>query len=956
VAVVEDNYKHSEQIMAQPLQQLRGALGLALSKGAFTQENVETFFAEAEPVIAKEFPEITPLFQAEKAKILQLLTKGTAAKWPDLTHPALQLLWAAGLAVEEGRMKTPGEESAHTQHTQGPIRTLLQKHPTIETYRKIFALEIQGFPGTSGLRLGWVNSAGLTPSHHFNPEKRFLGMDILYSLLMGFSTERLSVVNDKAHASADIMHEIAHGIGTAFTPRMQAVRDEMMAIKKPIVDPAEYTKMATLQAEWNLRFHLLDAAENNYANRFSANQADAVNSYDYSINCTQAIYDGSRVPKYSTPPTVDDAFSNLRLAIDSSFFKNNDFFEDSEEGWRKRHIEPQWISCSDPAHAKKKISGMAAIQELMALCQKLETLQPTARDKWLSFEAYKKKVKECTAARNAVIEEIYDRFAAHLMPEIQKQMEEQVKEQMEKKSQESDPSQQEQEKQPGQKSGGKKKGEDKGEEGKDKKDGDAGGEGQGQGSKKQKSKGTGAGGEKDGREEKEKEKSEQGNGAKKKKGEKEGGGQKPEGESGEKSEGEEGESQPGSGGEERKEGEEAGKKVVMVKGVGEMPEIDIPPESPQAEITEEEIENSKTLEELVQEMREADGGEDSQKPGPTQVIRGKKDDNKTPPPDKPIRPADWNDYLKIVAANDQTIRQVKKMRDDIQKRQIVLQQSRTRTHDHTPDDGDADRFDTAKHADFVTKITTGQSVGEQDSKRFLEDAENKKKLAPIHVFIILDISGSMQGAPFETAINAATVAYEGFKSEKKGQQSLVNIHISTLGGNMRPQFIAKPGDHHQDIGKRIAGARNSIGGGTDFLPALKLAIHKAAHQKIPKDQPVGQTYVFVVSDCVFTDPQESMPAVMNISQQSEHVNVDFLMIPAESYAERQAQAGFKKSVENINAMPSIKNKMHVTQIDSIRDLPTSMLGMLKQRMLTKDRLAKPYGAIQKELKQIDGRM
>lgn len=918
---MQTKHKHHEQIMQRPLQRLRGLLVTAFGTGTFGQEEMEVFFAQAAEIIKTDFQTLAPQFQTECDKVRQMLASGKAGK-ADLSDPLLQLLWAAGLAAE-----TSGAPDAGSPSNRGAIRKQIEQHPVVETYRKLFAFEMESsFPGASHIRLGWTGDPKLHVSHHFNLDQRFIGMDILYSLAMGLSTERISIVNKEAHTAADIMHEIAHGIGTRFTRKMQAVRKKMEAIKQPVVSQEDYIALAKLQAEWGMRFTLFDAAENNYANKFSANRANSVNPYDYAINCTQAVYDSARPYQPNDPPTAGDILDNLMRAIDSSFFKNNQLFDDTKEGWQKRNIVPEWISCKNAGKSGKRISGMRALKILMGLCQKLETLQPTARDKWLPAEKYQERVQRYTDARNAIIDQIYERFASHLLPEQQKKTEEQVKQQMQQVNSSSPEPQEEGGATPEGKSPPKNS------------------------PPQQENKGT------------QDKKDPTGDKADKKESKpdtapsdaqppKEGGKGKPQ------------EASPGSGPKEGEpqdtgpgQGNEAGDGTMTVIDIGKMPEIKLPPETRHIVMPGEDIDEGKTVGELMQEFiqpKEASPGEKEAPPGTKFIAH--RPDTKMPTLDEPIRPGEWSEYLQIVAANAATIRQVERMRDEIQKRQIILDPSRSRNYDHVPEDGNADRFDAARHSDLVTKLATGQGIDEQDSRRFVEDAANRKKSAPINVFIILDISESMEGTPFETAINAATVAYEGLKG-KRNAQSPVNVHISTLGGKSMAHFIARPGDKHQDIGKRIAGARGAIGGNTHFLPALKLVLDKAANQKIAKDQPVGQTYVFVVSDCVFTDPQHSTPALVALSHMSDHVNVDFLKIPAKTFDEKQYQYAFEETIEQINAMPNAKNKMGITPVDNLEELSPSMLGMLKQRILGKDQLAKPYGAIQKALKQMNQRL
>lgn len=998
--MTEKSHKHYDVIMQRPMQQLREAFIAACAKGPIDSEQLDNFLTQLQQCALDHFPAISKELKTEIKHINAALKNGTITIVPNLNHPLLQLAWASTVAFEI---------SQHNGAT-GAIYKCLTTHPLLENYRRLFALQIKAMlPQPNDVRMGWVVSNGLRVSHYCsledeNAKGRFIGMDLMYTLAMGLATDRMRSVDEESHAASDIMHEVAHALGTRFSTSVQKIRDEIAQIKEEGKKAGKYTKeqyikLHQLETQWAIRHQVFDAAENNYANKFSASQTNFKNPYDYAINCTQSIYDYIRSIGDSHPPTPQQLFNNVRLAIDNAFFTTNELFEDTEEEWRAHHVQPDWITCPDPENPDTRISGMPALKLLMESCHKLEELVPTAQDTWLSDRGYREKVQEYSDARNAIIDDIFDRFIAHLMPEIDQQVAEQTQEQMQQAANQSGQGQEENDQSneneqdspdnaqddgkscnsdnsscdsgspsenesPDESDGKKSKGKGKSKAGSkpstDKDDEEAGkdntsndaAEDKDEKKEESKTKGKGkAAKDQENGEDKPEEGQSQGAGKK----EDSSGEQEKDGDSGDKA------------GEDDKDNEkETGKAPgdsaketpqVPVEGVGDMPDVELPPSSPSDKPRPQELdEDTKTIEELIEELMMASHAQTqpqpsaSSKKAPTAI---KSPD--MPIPDEPIRPADWNEYMDIVSANPHAIALMIKLGQDIQKRQIIVNESRTRTHDHMPDDHDFTRFDLEKHQSFITKVLTNQPTSEGDSKRYLEDAKIDKKQAPVDIYIILDISDSMRGAPYNTAVAAATVMFEGFRSKTKGRMSLINVHISTLGGEINPQFIAKPGDSHHDIGKRIAGARRKIGGNTHFLPALKLVLNKETNQPFNKQQPMGQSYIFVVTDCGFTDPQYCLPAMQYISEHSEHINMDYLMMPVGSYYEQQMQEAFIATVEQVNALPHVKNKIGVTPVAQIEDIPNALMHMCKQRVLGKDRLAKPYGEIQKELKKLQGR-
>ena len=122
--------------------------------------------------------------------------------------------------------------------------------------------------------------------------------------------------------------------------------------------------------------------------------------------------------------------NNLLRAMHYSFFKNNNLFPDTPEGWRSVGVRPEWIETSDGA---KK--GVEALAELSALCQKMENLQPGATDRSSGDNRYAQQMAECSVERCKVADAIFERFAAHMMPELELDAEKNPQETMDRMDQ-----------------------------------------------------------------------------------------------------------------------------------------------------------------------------------------------------------------------------------------------------------------------------------------------------------------------------------------------------------------------------------------------------------------------------------------------------------------------------------------------------------------------------------------
>jgi hypothetical protein len=191
-----------------------------------------------------------------------------------------------------------------------------------------------------------------------------------------------------------------------------------------------------------------------------------------------------------------------------------------------------------------------------------------------------------------------------------------------------------------------------------------------------------------------------------------------------------------------------------------------------------------------------------------------------------------------------TVRRYGKARNllvHIQEKQAKITQRPTYTRDLLPEDGDFGRFDDSAHAALITRLGTGQQVTEDDARRFSMD-EERKTPASIDVVLHIDGSASMYGnysqggsqwecSPIQAGINTACIINEAAKKPRnhtnpKGQEGDIKVWTN-IWGNDPPLLIAKPGDKPQDVGKAIAGLRNSQGWGNE-----RGAGHCAYHQAV----------------------------------------------------------------------------------------------------------------------------
>ncbi|MDE3016383.1 MAG: hypothetical protein KGI29_05620 [Pseudomonadota bacterium] len=1039
-----------DQILAQPLSGLRVAIA-----DKFQQEGIspETLEGLKKQLLQSDFVK-----DAEEAAVLKreitntetAIRTGRAAQAPNLEYPSTQLLWAASLGHIISNPDTVGNWPA-TNRADNVTKTALWKQITSSPYMREelrdHAFHIADSIRNPNARIRWGTPPTGYPAvgYYYNQEENLVNIDLLWSLLGGIE-----------HSRAANLHEIGHSqLTTKFTPKMQAIRKEMEGLeekkKKGELKPEDYKRMASLSTEWQMRYQLFDEAENNVVDRYAANQSQRMaQDYAWSRNNVETVACGAGkqvlehrakkdLPETETPAEPNAAaeaqkkFENLSRAVRMSFFRNNGLFADTDEGWKEIGVDRSTIEAlpkkaGDPAPVNEQ-----AFADLMEYCggkKGLENLQPSPRDRLFGAGSYVRKVDEFADKRNAIIDEVFDRYASPLLKEVLKEQEKQLDEQMQEHAQQGGgQDQQQQNKQQGQ-SGDEgqqdqKKGEqDKGksEAGQDKKEGQKKGESEGSGEEQDKQQ-PGEKGRKsskgkdqedkaesqeagsDGAEDKQKsaagadeEKGEgkQGKGDQQKKdgqqqkqqsggnGEREDdkpeegkdeqtGEQKPEagnqgggfgsgkgqGEAGQKSQngqGQPGESDSGEVSEEamaealaaafnpqNQEGKGSEGQTVEVQGVGEMPDIKLPPKSPRPEKNKGEdkdaLKDEQTIKELTAEEKEPDKLDDPLKnsggPGSNSHGGSYSFDAPTAAPT-----GQWNDYMAIVTPQALTIRYISDMLKKIQEKQVHFVPQPVKERTLLPEDGDLGRFQLPEHRDLMVKRFRGQEISERDFDRFTQDTPDKKVPAPIDIVIMIDGSGSMRGAKMDNAVKTGVTLYEAAK--------LANLNPYVLmWGNNPPMVLAKPGDNPVAIGKAIAAAKDGYDWGTDLAPAIKTMTKTIADRKCDPESFAGCSHFFVVSDGDINDYSKACETVKQLMEHCPHVTLDVAIINPnhthmDSLMEQVAQTG--------------KNKCGVKHFNNAEDIQQGLVDLLRGRMLTGDMKAIPYREKTSELKTANRRM
>lgn len=625
------------------------------------------------------------------------------------------------------------------------------------------------------------------------------------------------------------------------------------------------------------------------------------------------------------PPRADHAFMNVISAVSMSFFKNNKWFEDAPQGWRKVGVLPEWVrrAPDDDVSANDNKPALSDFQRLMDMCggpDGLENMRPSPRDRWYGRDYYKNLTAQLSDNRNEIIERIWDEYLDHHFREMKNQIEQQIDQELEnqggnEQDQEQDQQQGQQDGAQGQKGKGKSKNKNKNAQQNQNQQSQGGDDDAGDGADESQENDSSPG-----------QPQQQGGDRKQKQQKQQKQGESRSGEEQQKDEsGEQGESGGGEDGEESQDDQDSGfdpskagvnkegrkTDVDMGSQKKQMPDVDLPPESPQGQKADNENnadgqekdgqegegkdKRGKTLQEIMDEMNQKQDAGADQGEGKEEGQKGQKGSGQSDSASggdeageagegrtlEDIAKGDWSDYPGIVAQLAGPIAQVARVLKRIQEKQVEKDVRTSHKLQRLPDGSPVDTLEIQAHRDFITKVETGQPIEDRDRDRFRRE-EQFDKPAQMDIVLLIDGSGSMdsktllgigerKATPLEVALLAATIINEAAKQVGAG------VRISLWGSN-NPVMLARPGDDPKTIGRNIVSARSGLGSGTELSPSIRSIVKELSEREKQGKPYRGYTHMMIISDGAIDDEAQAHKDLNTLLKSADHVTMDFAII------------------------------------------------------------------------------
>ncbi|MBL4615995.1 MAG: hypothetical protein JKY27_14145, partial [Magnetovibrio sp.] len=304
--------------------------------------------------------------------------------------------------------------------------------------------------------------------------------------------------------------------------------------------------------------------------------------------------------------------------------------------------------------------------------------------------------------------------------------------------------------------------------------------------------------------------------------------------------------------------------------------------------------DQKEAEEAAQEGQDADGDGDPSQGDPSQ---GDPSDGKPQPSDQggegegqdlsELSKQDWTDYRQRISELRKPISRIRKLFKAVQERQVQIKQQRSRSLEIFPENGEVmDRFNIEAHKQLTMKKAM-KDVEENDLKRFHANQTHEVP-TEIDIVIMIDGSGSMQGVPLNSALQAAAILHEA----ASGRDMHMNVYVG-MWGNSNPPMIIKPGMNAKQIGQAMQSAKSGLHSGTDLAPAIGVIAETIADQRGKTETMSGFTHVLILSDGDIFDVKPSEDKIKTLFKYCDRVTIDTAVLKG------RAGSSIENAVKNI---------------------------------------------------------
>lgn len=922
--------------------------------------------------------------EIEKAKLALLMGRATTP--PDLSSEEKQFVWAAVLGIVHSTPEMTQNWGLEPNKDGTPVpiaKSILWRQLTgsLRAKKELYATINNANTATrDSNKISWGKMGGGT---HYLPSSKLLRIDLMEALTAGLG-----------HYRSRTMDKIGQGL------LVQSYPDHMVYLQKQIkrikniqttlekqgkkLDRENYKNLRRFNLEWQLYNLFTMGAQAATTHQNSSEMAsNSYQDFDFSLNNLAATIDGLRLKNNNdqTNTASNDAVAAFFKLVDVmkySYQQKNGLFEDNLDGWHGINMHPEDI------RRRRKAGGQTPSEHdyldlLGALHDKnngLRFLKPDFDDLIQGFDYFMAQAGSTNKKRNAIIEKLWDDFAKHHVDAI-------IKQEMDKLEEEMDQAQDQE--QDGEPENGDDGQEGDGQDGEDQdgepQDGDPqpgeGQKGDGQGKPD-----PNAQPDPNAKPDNQQPQNSDNNGDNE--GDSDDNDTADHVDSGDNTESGEKSDQDGEYDQELNQGQ--GDDTTDVDGVGEMPDIDTPSETPEEQAKEMSQENSQdgdgqdadgqasdgessdgldddgqdsdgeegqSADDLADEIsdmeadqagqdadgQDADGegdgdgdgdgeGQDSDKPGKPSDKKSDKAGKNKGRDDVPIVTDGWDRYMEQMSRLSSAISAAQKGMVKLKEAQLKRQTIRSKQMTLIPKAGEVDRLNLDKHRDLVVRKMTGQNIEKKHLERFHDD-ETSMSPAPVDIVLLVDGSGSMGMGSYQDAKGnipidvALTTAAILYEASRRLEG--INVYVGMWGDSI-VRWFAEPNDPRNKVGENFQRFKKGLNSGTNLGPAIIDTAKMLANKKVNAGDISGYTHIVVLSDGDISDSFKTKQAIETFLEQSREVTIDFSII--KTNAQDTAMYKMAQSIETKRPI----QKIDITHSNNYQEIPLAIVKLLFKKI------------------------
>lgn len=364
------------------------------------------------------------------------LKTGAISRRPSLFHPIAQFIWGATLATIAANPEIMNQWPDENKPTAGLINSRLweQLKDTDKAKEEMIGyclMLLMYFKAGRDIKIRWGGADYPGNGYYCDMDQSLMNVDLLWTLINGFE-----------HSRCVVYHEIGHAYGSfGLTPKMDELIKQIQELEsRPSLRKEEGKLLTEKKVESYLRFLFFQACEDSFANGFPKKIAENklhFQDFAHSLNVIETLTNVGalilrknfqfetqleQTSRNSIPTAYGQVIKTCEL-MRYAFFINNEIDSNAQAFLNMIGFPIQWLSGKDEkGHHQNPndivISFLKASKSLENMNIPLDNAFLTGFKEPKDYLQNQQILKKIWYERARLSDFMFDRYASHLLPEI----------------------------------------------------------------------------------------------------------------------------------------------------------------------------------------------------------------------------------------------------------------------------------------------------------------------------------------------------------------------------------------------------------------------------------------------------------------------------------------------------------------------------------------------------------